>query len=391
DVEAKLAKINDAIVGLEEKQSKIIDEIKLANRPGNGGDNTAREVELKSFRSYPGARCRLASADELESYKSAFGTFVRKQGIIDLLSDEERKSMQTGIDTDGGYLMPPAVVNSVVKRLENESVIRSLASQVTISTMAIEGLVDRGRAVAGWTGETQARPKTATPEVGKDRIVAEEMYAYPDTTQTLLEDAAIDIEAWLADKVADAFLELESDAFINGSGVVKPKGLFAYGTAATGDKTRPWGTFQHVATGQNGDFASSDPADKLIELSMAPKTGYLANARWLMNRSVLLKIRQFKDGTTDQYLLQPGIQAGTPPTLLGYPISLDENVPTLGTGSLSLAFGDFRRAYMVVDRLGMTLLRDPYTDKPRIGLYFRRRVGGSARDYDAVKFMKFGS
>ncbi len=267
---------------------------------------------------------------------------------------------------------------------------RQIASTMTISTNAIEGLIDRDEADYGWVGEVSSRPDTDTPTLGKYRLEAHEMYASPKITQTLLDDAAIDIESWLANKVADKFARAENDAFANGAGVVTPRGLFTYTTEATADASRDWGKFEHVVSGANGAFHTTK-ADPLFDLISKFKVQYLQNARWLTRREVIALVRKLKEATSDQYLWQPGLQMGQPDRLLGYPIVIDQDVPAVGTGSLSMALGDFSEAYQIVDRIGMRTLRDPFTDKPYVKYYTTRRVGGGAVNFDAVKFFKFST
>jgi HK97 family phage major capsid protein len=207
----------------------------------------------------------------------------------------------------------------------------------------------------------------------------------------LLDDAVLDIEAWLAAKVADRLTRVENTAFITGNGVNKPRGIADYPTAATGDDSRAWGTFEHVATANNGNFPSSNPADTLFDLVGKFKDAYLANATWLTRREVITLVRKFKESTTNGYLWQPGLQQGRPQTLLGFPVAIAQDMPALATDSLSLAFGDFREAYQIVDRAGFRVLRDPFTAKPYVRFYTTRRTGGGAVQFEAVKFVKFGS
>jgi len=216
------------------------------------------------------------------------------------------------------------------------------------------------------------------------------MYAQPKVTQKLIDDAATDVEAWLAGKVADKFARVEGAAFWTGDGVGKPRGLAAYTTAATADGSRAWGTFEHVITGANGDFHTTK-ADPLQDLLGAFKDQYLQNASFAMRREVRTKIRKLKEATSDRYLWEPSLQAGQPDRLLGYPTRIDQYIPAITTGSLSLAFGDFREAYTIVDRIGVRTLRDPYTAKPYIRFYSTKRTGGGAINFEAVKFLKFSA
>lgn len=390
DLEAKVATLNAALDNLGEFKAKVEAEFVKLNRPNleTAGDQIAWNKEVKAFNSLL-PKGRTVTPETYTGYKSAFDKFLRADGRIESLNDDERKAMYAGSDPAGGYFLPPPSVNSIVEKVRDNSVIRQLADGITISTNAIEGLTDRDDAASGWVGETAARTATNTPTVGKDRIETAEMYAFPQLSQTLIDDAVIDVEGWMNGKVARSFTDLEMAGFATGNGVTQPRGLFSYTTAATADATRTWGVFEHVATGASADFNATNPADYIIDLISKLKMGYLQNASFLMPRAVRAKIRKFKEATTNAYMWQPGLAKGVPDTLFGYPVYLDEFVPALAASSLSMAFGDLKRGYMVVDRQGIRALRDPFTNKPYIGLYVTRRVGGAARDFDAVKFMKF--
>lgn len=398
DLETKLAKISDDMDKLAGLKSEFDEVLKKLNRPENG--NTKGEsdlqVEVKNFNAMLRADLQAkgrpfaeVDADAYQQYKSGFFKLVRT-GNLESLTSDERKAMSVGSDPDGGYLIPAPTAGRIVSKVYEQSVIRQLANVVTISTNELEGIVDNDEAEAGWVGEIDARNDTATPQVGKYRIEAHEMYAQPKVTQKLIDDAAVDIEAWLAGKVADKFARVEGAAFMTGNGVGKPRGIFAYPTAATADATRAWGTFEHVKTGANGDFHTTK-ADPLQDLIGAFKDQYLQNATFVMRREVRTKIRKMKEATSDRYLWEPSLQAGQPDRLLGYAARVDQYAPALDTGSLSLAFGDFREAYTIVDRIGVRVLRDPYTAKPYIRFYSTRRTGGGAVNFEAVKFLQFAS
>lgn len=396
DLTTKVETLNARLSQLDEAKGKIEEALVKLNRPSAGAEEKDVKLEVKSFNQFrranaqPGSVVTDIDQDAYTAYKNAFWAIFRK-GSIDALSDVERKALQAGVDSDGGYLLPTPTVGRIVQRVFELSPIRSIANVQTISTEALEGINDLEEASFGWVGETGARTTTATPQVGKYRIEAHEMYASPKATQKLLDDAAVDVESWLAMKIADKFARVEGAAFITGTGVGQPRGFTKYTTAATADATRAWGQLEHVKTGVNGDFAASNPADHLFDLIQAFKTAHLQNARWVTLRTVIAKIRKFKEATTNAYMWQPGLQAGQPDQLLGFPIVIAQDMPALATDSLSLALGDFREAYQVVDRIGIRTLRDPYTDKPYVVFYSTKRVGGGVVNFDAVKFIKFAA
>lgn len=397
DLEAKLAKLSDEMDKLAELKADFDKFVLESQRPGASKSDENTEAECKQWnamlradfqskgRSIPAE----VSVDAYAQYKSAFYSLVR-HGDIERLSADERKALSAGSDPDGGYLLPTPTVGRMVKKVYEQSTMRQLANVLTISTDALEGIVDNDEADAGWVSEMGTRNDTDTPQVGKYRIEAHEMYAQPKVTQKLIDDAATDVEAWLADKVADKFARVEGNAFWNGNGVGQPRGLAAYPTAATGDGSRAWGTFEHVLTGANGDFHTTK-ADPLQDLLGAFKDQYLQGATFVMRREVRTKIRKLKEATSDRYLWEPSLQAGQPDRLLGYPVRIDQYIPAITTGSLSLAFGDFREAYTIVDRIGVRTLRDPYTAKPYIRFYSTKRTGAGAVNTEAVKFLKFAA
>jgi len=392
DLESKLAKIDEV---LNTKSAEWEEVLKKMQRPalGDGDEVKALDAETKSFNNIRRADASTQipdlTVDEYKAYKSAFFNLARKASI-DFLSADERKALSAGVDSDGGYLMPPATAGRIVKRVYDLSPIRAISNVMVISGDALEGIADIDEATAGWVSEIGTRSDSATPTVNKYRIEAFEMYSMPKATQKLLDDAAVDVEAWLAAKVADKFARVEAAAFVNGTGVGQPRGFATYTTAATADASRAWGQLEHVKTGANGAFHTTQ-ADPLFDLIQAFKPGYLANAKWVTTRAVIAAIRKFKTTTTLEYIWQPGLQVGMPDKLLGYPVVNAQDMPTLATDSLSMALGDFNEGYQIVDRLGMRTLRDPFTAKPYVVFYTTKRTGGGVVNFEAIKFIKFSA
>jgi HK97 family phage major capsid protein len=398
DLETKLAAISTDLDKLGDLKTQFEDVMAKASRP-SVGDSKAEadlETEIKSFnhmlRADAQSKGRMVAdidAKTYQDYKSGFFKLVRS-GNVESLNADERKAMQAGSDPDGGYLLPAPTVGRIVSKVYEQSVMRQLANVVTVSANDLEGITDNDEADAGWVSEIGSRTDSSTPTVGKYKIEAHEMYAMPKVTQKLIDDAAVDVEAWLAAKVADKFARVEGSGFTTGNGVGKPRGLFTYTTAATGDDTRDWGTFEHIVTGASGAFHTTK-ADPLQDLIGAFKDQYLQNAQFLMRREVRTAIRKMKEATSDRYLWEPSLQAGQPDRLLGYAARVDQYVPAIAANSLSLAFGDFREAYTIVDRIGIRTLRDPFTAKPYIVMYSTKRTGGGAVNFEAVKFLKFSA
>jgi HK97 family phage major capsid protein len=266
---------------------------------------------------------------------------------------------------------------------------RQLARVIQIDTGDYSMLHSVGGTGYSWVGEKSDRPQTDGPSFIELKPAMGEIYASPAVTQRLLDDNSFDLENWLIDELAEAFGEGEGVAFITGNGVNKPRGILTYDTASTADSVRAESAVQYVASGASGAFAASNPSDKLIKLVHSLKPRYRVNAHWTMNTNTLEQIRTFKT-TTGEYLWKQGLEAGKPDTLLGYSVHEDENMPDVAADSLSIAFGDFQRAYTIVDR-NTAMLRDPFTAKPHVLFYTTKRVGAGMRDFRAIKLMKFAA
>lgn len=313
-------------------------------------------------------------------YKKAFVTYLRK-GMDAGLEQMESKALSVGSDPDGGYTVTAAMAENIVKAVNEFSPMRQLANVETISTDALEIIQDYDEAAAGWTTETGSVSDTNTPQVAKKSISVHELYAQPKATQKLVDDSAIDIEQWLADKVSEVFKRLENKAFVDGDGSGQPKGILDYAAGTS------WGQIEQIDSGANGALT----ADGLIKLYYSLQEDYAVQATFLMNRSVVQAARLLKETTTDQYLWQPGLAAGADDTLLGVPVRQATDMPTATTGSLSVALADFKRAYTIVDRIGIRTLRDPFTDKPFVKFYTTKRVGGDVVNFDAIKLLKLAA
>ena len=399
DLEAKLSALSDSLDKLSDDRKAIEDFMARMTAPGGGShEDNDIAAEVKGFnlamRSEYQNKGKLSPADyDVEGYKHYKSGFLKmaKGATLDSLDSNERKAMSAGSDPDGGYLLPESTVGRVVKKVYEQSIMRQIATVQTLSGNSLEGVIDNNEASAGYVSELGTRSDTSTPQVGQYQINAVEIYAMPKVSQRLIDDASMDVEQWLADKIADKFARVEGAGFWTDTGAGKIMGLAAYATAATSDDTRAWGTFEHVKTGTNGDFNSTTKADVLHDLHGAMKTQYLVRAAWCMRREVRTKLRKLRGATSDQYLWEPSLKLGAPDQLNGYPVFIDQYMPALATDSLSLAFGDFKEAYTIVDRLGIRTLRDPYTAKPYVVFYSTKRVGGAAVNFEAVKFLKFAA
>ena len=406
----KLSRIDDALNTLAETKEAVdrklpsrLDAMEAKmNRAMLGGDfkgNEKAEAELRVFnaevKSRAAARGETSPTDfdqkGYDEYRKSFQTYLRKGDRA--LDFNEQKALAATVDPDGGYLVPADMSGRIVARAYETSPMREYASVQVISSDALEGLYDLNPGVSGgWVSERQARTETNTPQLGKWRIEVAEQYANPAATQRILDDAVINVEAWLASKTGDILGRTENTAFVTGDGIGKPRGFGSYTTAATVDASRAWGVFEHVNTGASGAFLTTAVApDCLLDLIGAFKAVYInANTAWYGNRAAITAVRKLKD-QQGLYLWQPGLVAGQPQTLLTFPVRLMQDMAALGSGSLSLALGDMGQAYQIVQRAGITTLRDPFTNKPFVHFYSTARVGGAAVDFEALKFIRFGT
>lgn len=394
-IEKSLDAYVEAKAALEKKieaERKEREELELRlTRPGAGGKDAIDPAkELKSFndvlKSALPNRYQPLDQKGFDSYAASFKAYLREG--FDGPSAVDKKTMSVGSDPDGGYFVTPDMSGRMVTKVYETSDFRPIASQQTIGTDALEGIEDLGEAGAGYAGEHSQGSDTTTPQIGKWRIPVFWIDTEPKTTQQLLDDANVDVEAWLAGKVADKFARFENNEFINGT--LNIRGIVTYtNTADTGSV--PWGQIGYIASGKAAAFASVAPADALFDMVGAVKRPYLGNSRWVTRRSVITAIRKFKGATTGDYLWQPGLQAGQPENLIGYPVTRAEDMPALASGSFSLGFGDFRAGYQIVDRAGIRVLRDNLTAKPYVKFYTTKRTGGGVVNFEAYKLMKFAT
>jgi HK97 family phage major capsid protein len=298
----------------------------------------------------------------------------------------EVKAMSVGSNPDGGYLVPEEIEREIGKRLTAISPIRAIAGVREVSASVYKKPFMTAGPAVGWVGETAARPQTNSPTLDELSFPAAELYAMPAATSTLLEDAAVNIDEWLAAEVEAAFAEQEGTAFVTGDGVNKPKGFLSYTKVANASWV--WGQTGYIATGVAGDWPASTPSDVLVDLVYAVRAGYRQNGAFVMNRKTQAAIRKFKDASGN-YLWQPPAIAGGRASLMTFPVVEAEDMPDIAANAFAIAFGDFRRGYLVVDRTGVRVLRDPYSAKPYVLFYTTKRVGGGVQDFDAIKLLKF--
>ena len=377
---------DERLAGIERRSADVLAEEKV-DRIGKALDLQNQKIEsLMLAQARPALGAERKSFDPaLKERKAAFDRYVRK-GDAGGLDSIEIKAMSEGSNPDGGYTVPLEIERTIDRVLAKASPIRAIASVRQIGSGVYRKPITTAGAASGWVGETDSVSQTGTPTLAAIDFPAMELYAMPAATQNLLDDSQVDIEQWLADEVQIVFAEQEGAAFVNGDGSNKPTGFLHYTTVA--DASWSWGNLGYIASGAAGAFASTNPSDPLMDLAYAPKQGYRANGRWVMNRKTEAAVRKFKD-TTGNYVWQPGAAAGQPNTIFGYPVTEVEDMPDITANSLSIAFGDFTRGYLVVDRIGIRVLRDPYSAKPYVLFYTTKRVGGAVQNYEAIKLLKF--
>ncbi len=301
-----------------------------------------------------------------------FGRFVRK-GIDDVSA----KAMILSNDAAGGYLVPDSAVTLINQHLNARSTIRRLSSVATITNDSMDMLIEKTEPDVGWVSETENRDETSTPDLAKISIPVHEIYARPRVSQRMLDDSAVNIESWLADRIADKMAKTENQAFLFGSGDGKPKGILTYPTVDLGKGE--WGKIESIS------MVEKDGADKIIEAFYAMKSDYLDGACWVMSRKSASKIRTMKD-KSGAYLWQASISADQPNLLLGYPVHLCDDLPA---DQDKIIFANMSKSYQVVDRSQMNVLRDPYSAKPYVEFYATKRVGGDVINFDAIKIISF--
>lgn len=295
-----------------------------------------------------------------------------------------KAALNKGTASEGGYLAPVEWDRTITDKLIQISPMRQIAGVQSISTAGFKKLFNARGTASGWVGETAARPQTATPTMGELTFTPGEIYANPGATQGMLDDAAVDLEAWLASEVETEFAYQEGLAFVSGNGVNKPSGFLTYVTGAANASVHPWGV---IPTGVTAASATAVASDEILDLVYSLPSEFTADARFVMNRNTMGKVMKLKD-SAGWYLWQPSLQAGQPSLLAGYPLTEMAAMPNMTTGAFPIAFGDFRRGYLIVDRTGVRVLRDPFTNKPYVHFYTTKRVGGGLVNPEVLRVLK---
>lgn len=366
----KVERINASVGELQaalDEQAKEIAAFRL-NGPANGDKNRVPDPEYsKTFAGF------MREGTDEAAIKAA-----QKTGVY--------AAMTVGTQGEGGYFAPVEWDRTVTGKLKERSPIRENAKVQTISGPGFRKMYSDRAVGSGWVGETASRPATTTPTITPLDFTPGELYAFPFASQILLEDSEVDIEQWLADEVEVEFSRQENIAFLAGDGVNKPFGLLTYIAGAANDAKHPWGAIGVVNSGD----AAALTSDGIIDLFYSVPKELRAGAKLYANRLTQGKMRKLKDGDGN-YLWQPSFSAGQPQTLLAYPVTEMAAMPNVAAGAVPIAFGDFRRGYLIVDRTGVRVLRDPYTNKPFVHFYTTKRVGGGLLDPQALRAMRMAA
>lgn len=377
----KLDKMDAAMDALDKKIADL--NAAIARTGGQGGDIVDSDVkEYQEFASkHIGRRVTIQEAKDLQERGKQFREFMREGKHARGNGELQLKTLSVDSEVGGGFFVIPEVSAEIIKKVNESSPVRQLASVVSISTASFKVNSDLSARAANWQGERSSRSEGSSPTVNQDDIFVHEMDCNPGATQQFLDDAAVNVEAWLSEYAAEAFALAEATAFISGSGVGRPSGILSYADGTV------YGKVERVATDATGAISG----DSLINVQEALKEPYQKNAHWLMHRTTRGTIRKIKDGTN--YLWQPGLQAGAPSTLLEKPVHLaaDLNTSLAATTDGLMIYGDFKQGYQIVDRIGIRVLRDPYSSKPKVIFFTTKRVGGGVKNYEALKILQVHS
>ncbi|WP_298862433.1 phage major capsid protein [uncultured Sulfitobacter sp.] len=347
---------------------------------------TEERMTMLDRKTLTAARTPLAGAAEAGApHKKAFNAYVRSGDDDGLRGLElEGKALSAAVNSDGGYLVDPQTSDIVKSVLNTTASIRAIATVVNVEATSYDVLVDHSDVGAGWATESSNIGESETPQIDRITVQLHELSALPKASQRLLDDAAFDIEGWLAGRIADKFARAEAGAFINGDGIDKPKGFLAHSTVD--NDVWAWGNLGYVPTGVAGEVTP----DAIVDAVYALGAQYRANASFVMNSKTAGLVRKLKD-MDGRFLWSDGLAAGEPARLMGYPVLIAEDMPDASADAFAMAFGDFAAGYTIAERPDLRILRDPFSAKPHVLFYATKRVGGDVSDFAAIKLVKFGT
>ena len=389
DVKATVDALNNAFAAFKTEHTKQLDDVK------KGHSDAFQALKVDQINSniadlqaaVDAANTKMAAAEmggvsgrpiKDKEYNAAFHAHMQRGDV--------QASLNKGVASEGGYLAPVEWDRTITDRLIKVSPMRAIATVQSISGAGFSKLFNNRGATSGWVGETAARPQTNTPTFSPLTFTTGEIYANPAATQGMLDDAEVNLEAWLAGEVETEFAYQEGLAFLTGNGVDKPRGILTYVAGGTSAAVHPWGAIATVNSGAAGGITAESVLDLIFELP----NEYTGEAKFMMNRNTQKAYRKLKDGQGN-YLWQPSFQAGQPATLADYPIIDMPGMPDVAANSTPVLFGDFKRGYLIIDRTGVRVLRDPFTNKPFVQFYTTKRVGGGVQNPDVLKALKIAA
>jgi HK97 family phage major capsid protein len=326
--------------------------------------------------------------DSYANYRKAFRSYMASPGDERHITPDNFKLLSVGQDPDGGFWVPVQQSNRIIMRMFEVDPLRQLAGQITISSDRLRMGVDVDDfddSDTHWQGEKTSIQTDGNPQTGEKQIVVHTLVTQPKMTQQLLEDAVINPEQWLADKIASKYERVEGAAFVNGNGVSKPRGFLTYPSTWV-EGTAGVGNIEQVNMGN----ATALTTDGFTKVMYSLVEGFLFRGIWLMNRTTVRDAMLLKDGD-GQYIWRQGLQAGQPSIILTVPVRMSTTMPVVAANALSVAIADWREAYLIVDRIGISTMRDPFTAKPFILFYTRKRVGGDVVNFQAIKIGKIAA
>lgn len=374
----ELKSINDRCLK-EEAQNGAADPLTINQRHNLNQELTNRQEQLKALQR-PMVESNYMEPHHLQMHRKAFINYIRKGVETDLLTLEQ-KALSSTTENSGGFMISTNMNEQVMNKLQELSPMRKICQVTQISGDTLELIEDRLDAMADWAGDGSDYDKAQPVQLNKKIIPTHELFAQPKATQKMIDDISIDMESWLANKVIDAFTRKENAAFINGDGVGKPRGILSYEDGTS------WGKIEQIKSEESREII----ADDLFNLFYSLKEIYAVQAKFLMSRDAIQAVRMLKNGSSGHYLWSPGLAAGAPDTLLGAEVIQSADMPTIGQGGIAIAYADFSKAYQIVDRQGVRILRDPFTNKPYVKFYTTKRVGGDVVDFEAIKLLKISA
>lgn len=380
-----------------EASAEVVERVIKLEKAMNDGEELAKrfeklEIDMKS---------RVQAANEVDAlpadqreHMEKFCNFMRNPKDVKAmreLDEASRNLKQVEVATPGlgGYAVPTVLASHIERRVLEISPMRSLVNVQQASTTDFSLLLDMGGATSGWVGEKGARAGTDTPSLEKIKPTFGMLYAYPKATEESMSDMFFNVANWLADSVAEAFAWQEGRAIIAGDGVNKPSGMLHVPPEIDALITdRALGAYQYLKTNAAAGFPTDDTqADPIIDLIYSLPGVYRQNAQFLMNRFTMGTIRKFKDANGD-YIWVPGMQSGATSQLMGYNVREMEGIDNIAANAYPVAFGDFKRGYLLTDLVGLRVTPDEVTEPGFVKWYFRKRLGGIAYNHDAVKWLK---